>query len=88
MSTYSVADAKSGLPRLIDRALALLRTEITESQWQRVEPALRGDVREVTDRSGNSAMLRVAVCRARKRLRCLLSRDDIYAALSAQSSFT
>jgi DNA-directed RNA polymerase specialized sigma24 family protein len=67
----------------IDNALERLRVEITERQWQRVEPVLRGEVRSAAGAQVPSTKLRVAVHRARQHLRTLISQDAIQAALRA-----
>jgi DNA-directed RNA polymerase specialized sigma24 family protein len=69
--------------RAIDHALDHLRDEIAEDQWTQVEPVLRGEARLSKAPSSSTGRLRTAVCRARKRLRVLVSRDDLQAALLA-----
>jgi DNA-directed RNA polymerase specialized sigma24 family protein len=60
----------------IDEALLRLRCELTHCQWQSVEPRLCGDCTATA-----SSKLRVAVHRARKRLRSMIPREELYPAL-------
>jgi DNA-directed RNA polymerase specialized sigma24 family protein len=64
----------------ITAALALLRSEISAKQWHIIEPVLLDDVRPNTGPS--SSKHRVAVHRARKRLRAILPPDELRAAMS------
>jgi len=63
----------------IEAALERLRPEVAAHHWHIVEPALRGETAIA------SATERVALSRARKRLRTFISHADLHAALCTSS---